>query len=406
MSKEKFVRDKPHVNIGTTLLIIFSITSAVSLGMIIYIDLMKTQDSDGDSIPDLEEGSADNSLYFEILDNTLFFRTYETGTGGHEVGHNLGLSHGGFSSHVNVELGLYDDVSTAIPLLDFKIKYDSLIEFVDGNDNGFFDPTTDIVVGKTSLNNMLRLGFGYGVDGKPAYYSSYSTIDGIFKVDFYTTQEHVLLSRQVGSLSPNELKSSITITNYTPITGGTQLALNLSLTSNQDIIFSNLDLSATTSSGNFKAGYLWYDTAIINDLETIVNTTTPSSAVPINTGQIYVNFGSVINGSYDPRLSWHIPSTPKFNIFTDIPWNYLAIGSLSLVAVSIAVMKAARKKPGRVKYQPISSSTSSAENIQMPESSSKEKTWRPIVIHSGSESSETKSEPEKRIPSTLSHRDR
>jgi len=103
MSKEKFVRDKPHVNIGTIALIVIGVISTISLGMMIYIDIMEERDSDGDSIPDLAEGNAGHPLFFDISDDTLSFRTYETSTGNHEVGHNLDISHAGFSSHVNVQ---------------------------------------------------------------------------------------------------------------------------------------------------------------------------------------------------------------------------------------------------------------------------------------------------------------
>ena len=123
MSKEKFVRDKPHVNIGTIALIVLGIISMFSLGMMIFIDIMEKRDSDGDTIPDLAEGNAGHPLFFDTSDNVLFFRTYETSTSNHEVGHNLDISHDGLSSHVNVQLGLHDDVSTAIPVLDFNIKY-------------------------------------------------------------------------------------------------------------------------------------------------------------------------------------------------------------------------------------------------------------------------------------------
>ncbi|MFW9774001.1 MAG: hypothetical protein ACFFEO_17750, partial [Candidatus Thorarchaeota archaeon] len=252
MSKEKFVRDKPHINIGTIALIVFGIVSGASLGMSIFIDIMETRDSDGDSIPDNIEDSSSHPLFFDTTDDALFLRTYETGTNGHENGHSLGLSHDGLSSHVNAQLGLHDDVSTPIPILDFNIKYDSLIEFIDSDTDGFFNPTIDSIVGKTTLNNMVRLGFGYGVDGEPAYYSSFSTIDGVFKVDFYTAREHVLLARQVGLLSPFELKSSITITEFTHSPTGTSLALNLSISSSHDIDFSGTPLTAMASTGNYR----------------------------------------------------------------------------------------------------------------------------------------------------------
>ena len=448
MSKEKFVRDKPHVNIGTILLVVFGIISISSFGMMIYIDFMQTRDSDGDSIPDLEELDSGDSLFFDISDETLFFRTYETGTSTHENGHNLGLSHDGFSSHVNVQLGLLNDASTLIPVLDFMIKYDSLIEFVDGNSNGFFDPTKDTIVGKTTLDNMLRIGFGFGVDGEPAYYSSYSTIDGVFKVDFYTAREHVLLSRGVGLLNPYELKSVITFTEYSLITG-TNLALNLSISSSHDITFSETTSSATASTGNYKVEYEWSDLAIINGFENTVNTTVPSSPIPLNIDSIYLNFGEIINATYDPKLHWQIPRPNSFTI-TDIPWSYITIGSVAIITIGTAakiprgkkkkkpdpeptpnskfnsiatevestmapskksdLVKESykeestdhrpRKKPGRVTYD---SSVQSSENVPI------KKTQRPLLVLTDAppkESSKKTTKSEKRIPETLTHRDR
>lgn len=364
------MRDKPHVNIGTIALIVFGIVSLFSLGITIYVDVMKTRDSDGDSIPDLTETNQAHSLFFDVSDEALTFRTYETGTGGHELGHNLGISHDGFSTHINVQLGLLDDVSTGIPVLDFNIKYDSLIEFTDDNSNGFFDPGSDLMLGKTMLDNMIRLGFGFGVDGKPVYYSSYSTIDGALKVDFYIANEHVLLGRGIGLLNPFELKSIITLTEYS----GTNLALNLSLSSSHEIGFSETTLSATTSTGNYEVEYEWYDLAIINGVEKIVNTTIPSSPIPLNSGSIYINFGEVINGTYDPKLDWKLPKTTSFNIFTDIPWSYITIGSIAITAITSMASHLSRKKPGRLKYTDIPPpSKETSETITQSKKETREK---------------------------------
>jgi len=230
MSKEKFVRDKPHVNIGV-LIAVFGILSTLSLGMVIFNDFAATLDSDGDTIPDHEEVRAMQPLFFDITDEVLTFRSYGTETtptgGVHEVGHNLDISHTGFSSHLEIHSRLYDDVSTEIPLLEFSVKYESLIEFTDFDANGFFEPAVDVVIAQTALDNITRTEFGYGVDGQPSYYSKYSTLGGAFKVNLYTSREHVLLARQVGLLAPNELKSYLTFTNYGPLTPGTNLALKL-----------------------------------------------------------------------------------------------------------------------------------------------------------------------------------
>ncbi len=379
MSKEKFVRDKPHVNIGV-LIAVFGILSTLSLGMLIFNDIVAASDSDGDTIPDLEEDRAVQPLFFDITDEILTFRSYGTETtpisGNHEVGHNLDISHAGFSSHLEIRSKLYDDVSTEIPLLEFVVKYESLIEFTDSDANGFFEPALDVVIAQTTLDNITRTQFGYGVDGRPSYYSIYSTLGGVFKVNLYTSREHVLLARQVGLMAPNELKSYLTFTNYGPLTPGTNLALKLSLNATHNLIFSNTGLSVKSSTGEYMVEYEWYNWAITDGTPTIVNTTIPKSSVPSNNGVIYINFGELTNASYDPRLSWSVPIPGKWNI-TDLPWTYFAIGSIALLMV-VSTTRILRKKPGRVKY----------------------------VYAKSSDSTKPTSKAEKRIPSRLRHKNR
>ncbi|MHA2290463.1 MAG: hypothetical protein ACXABG_16880 [Promethearchaeota archaeon] len=264
MSKEKFVRDKPHVNIGV-FIAIFGILSALSLGMVIFNDVEAMSDSDGDTISDQEEAEVRQPLFFDLTDDLLIFRSYGTETtpttGGHEVGHNLGISHDGLSSHLEITSKLYEDVSTEISKLEFGVKYESLIEFVDSDTNGFFDPLLDVIISETALDNMIREEFGFGVDGQPAFYSNYSSLGGIFNVNLYTSREHVLLGRQVGLLAPNELKSYLTITDYVPLTFGTNLALKLWLNATHNLIFSTTGLSVKTSTGEYMVEYEWLDWA-------------------------------------------------------------------------------------------------------------------------------------------------
>jgi hypothetical protein len=358
MSKEKFVRSKPHVTIGV-LIAVFGLLSSFSLGMVIFNDIVVTLDSDGDTVPDQEEERSKRPLFFEVTNDLLSFRSYQTETSPTSVGHNLELSHDGLSTHLEIHSSLFNDVSTGVPLLEFVLKYESLIEFTDIDTNGYYDPGDDSIAGEAALTNMSRVDFGYGVDGQPSYYSGYSSIDGVLRVDFYTSREHILLGRQIGLLAPNELKSLLTFTNYVPLTGGTKLALKLSFNSSHNLIFSNTGLSVKVSTGNYKVEYEWYDWAIADGINTKVNITVPSSPILSKNGTIYINFGRLTNGTYDPKLSWDLPNLDTFN-FADLPWTYFAIGSIALLMVATTT-HVVRKKPGRVKYGYYTKSSNSAE---------------------------------------------
>lgn len=379
MSKEKFVRDKPHVNIGL-FIALFSILSTISLGIMIYKDAMATFDSDGDSIPDDIESREKVPLFLQIYDETLTISTFDTESsttsGGHEVGHHLGLSHGS-ASNLELDSSLYDDTSTGIPILEFNIKYDSLIEFLDTDSNGFFEPSIDVILGQTALINLSRTQIKFGVDGQATYHIGYSTNNGVFQVDNYRSREHVLLSRGIGLITPNELKSILIIKDHVPLTGDAQLALNLSLTSNQDLVFSNQDFIVKTSTDNYEIRYEWPEWDVAGESTNKVNVTLPSTTIPSTKEAIYINFGEIINGSYNPKLSWTFPTTLDFT-FLDLPWSYITIGLISLLAIAVTV-KIIRKKPGRTTWSPVSTS---------------------------SDSKHTSTEAEKRIPETLKHRNR
>ncbi|MBK5112600.1 MAG: hypothetical protein KGD59_08455 [Candidatus Heimdallarchaeota archaeon] len=354
MSKEKFVRNKPHVNIGT-LLVVFSMITALSFSMVIYESVILFSDRDGDTVPDNVEARSKHSLFFEVKEDRLSYQTYETVNGSsasHELGHNVDMFHESADDLLEIRSSFYDDVSTGIPNLEFSWKYESLIEFVDSDSNGLFEPATDTVLGQTLLTNMIRVNFGFGIDGQPVYYSQFSTSDGKLIIDFYTAREHVLLGRQVGLvLAPGEIKSFLTFTDFTPITGGTKLALNLSLSSSHNLIFSNSKVEA--SKGEYKAEYEWADWIIRDGSEGIVNTTIPTSTIPEKNALIYINFGSFTNASYDPHYRWFTPPIKSNTAYLiDFPWPYLAIGSVATVML-VSLIYVVRKRPGRVKYSDI-----------------------------------------------------
>jgi hypothetical protein len=354
MSKEKFVRNKPHVNIAT-LLVVFSMITALSFSMAIYESVILFSDSDGDTIADNIEAKSTHPLFFEVNEDRLGYQTYETVNGSsasHELGHNLDIFNDGVGGLLEIDSSFYEDVSTGIPNLEFGWNYESLIEFVDSDSNGLFEPATDTVVGLTPLDNLTRVKFGFGIDGQPIYYSQFSTSDGMLTIDFYTAREHVLLTRQVNVvLAPGEIKSFLTFTNFMPVTGGTKLALHLSLSSSHDLVFSASKVEA--SAGEFKAEYEWENLIVRDGSEGIVNTTLPSTTVPVKDASIFINFGSFTNASYDSHYRWFTPPLSRNTfVFSNFPWSYLAIGSVSTVML-VAILYAVRKRPGRVKYSDI-----------------------------------------------------
>ena len=80
-----------------------------------------------------------------------------------------------------------------------------------------------------------------------------------------------------------------------------------------------------------------------------------------------------MNATYDPKLHWELPNSTSFNIFTDVPWSYITIGSLAALSIITAASHVARKRPGRVKYSEIPpSSQKSSETITQDKKETRE----------------------------------
>ena len=349
MSKEKFVRDKPHVNIGL-IITIFSFLSIASVGILIYNDIKILFDSDGDSINDYDESRSEIPLYIEATSNSLDYRSFLTDTSSetqtHEVGHHLGINHG-IISHLEINSHLYDDVSSGNPILNFSWRYESVIEFFDEDGDGYFESSIDTVLGLYPILNMTRVAFRQGIGGQPALYSEYISNDGQLTVEFFTTEEHVLLSRGIGMLAPNDLKSLLKFSDYSPLTNETGIVLNISIQSSSELLFSDSKVNA--SEGEYRAEYEWLDWAIKDGINGTVNITVPTSANPGKGASIYINLGNFQNATYDPHYYPNIPTRNAFSLIEDIPWPYVALSAVSVLMVSVGV-KTARKKYGRVKY--------------------------------------------------------
>lgn len=346
MSKEKFVRDKPHVNVALVAVVIIT---GLSCGMVIYTDIVKRLDGDGDGVPDNQEARRQIPLYFESSDDSLLYHTYETTNGStsgiHEPGHDFTIIHAAGTMHLQLHWNQYEDVSTETPKVDFNWMYDSLIEFVDVDANGLFEPAFDSVVAQTSLDNWTRIGLGFGVDGEPVFYSSYHTGDGVLETTFYVTKEHVLLSGGIGLLDPGDLKSILEFTDFVPITGGTKLALNLSIQSDRDLQFSSAGVSV--SNGKFGAEYLWPRWILRDGVNGSVNVTMPTPGASIQEADVYLNLGMFSSAMMDPHF--RILNRRDTFSFSDLPWTYIALGSVTLLGIGLTSQKA-KKRPGRVKY--------------------------------------------------------
>jgi len=165
----------------------------------------------------------------------------------------------------------------------------------------------------------------------------------------------------------------LTFVNYIP----SSLTLKLSFNSSANLIFSPSGIPLRASTGLYEVQYEWNDFAITDGTMTTVNVTLPSSSIPSNNGVIYINLGQVSNGTYDTKLLWVLPHNNLFNLL-DLPWTYITIGSITILTV-ISTTHVIRKKPGRLKYRPLSSSSDSPEST---------------------------TQADKSIPSTLRHRDR
>lgn len=231
--------------------------------------------------------------------------------------------------------------------IEFGISFRDIIEFIDEDENGIFNPEYDPIIQNMRLDDFSPIIYetsNISGDSK-LHYLKIQTKNEIFKLHFYFVEEFAIVENSL--ISPNQMKIEVEISNFDYFNESSQLSLYTRLESEEFYYkkeitedekngFAKDEECIITSFNNYTGYFTWQEKAWIdNNLDEIT-----VSSIIIDEGKqnIYFNYpiGKPIFHSFKLGIEEILvfktkPFDPTFFIIL-----FLIIGALSISAAYVA----------------------------------------------------------------------
>jgi hypothetical protein len=200
------------------LLLTLNLIGSSSLGI--------TQEDENDNSDD-----NDRSLHLEVEEEQVEIESrLSNGTIKDEI-----AIHFKVSNEPEFEIGYKSESESVEQELEFSIKFQSLIEFLDVNNNSAFDQTTDQLIQQLDLDLDYQALSHYilsiGAE-KIVHIINTTSLNGIFSLQFYVVES---ISKIHGAvIVPSQIKLDIGINNFIFSEDTSKLALNIKLSAENE----------------------------------------------------------------------------------------------------------------------------------------------------------------------------
>jgi len=247
----------------------------------------------------------------------------------------------------------------SLPEFSFTIIFQEIIEFIDIEENGIYDPEVDQKIQNFSISNFKPIeNMTSSISNKSSlHYFKISTINNTFSVHIYVAEEFTIVNNSL--ITPTQLKIDLEILNFSYVNSSSNLALYTKLESETNYEHKELTEDETK-------GYAENEQGVITSFEgrtgfltwkrfaTIDETSQEVSISDImlddhteDEQKIYLNYQHGDHIYHDPKVGIEgllIPITEPFSPTTIIVW-LLIIGAVSVSVVYSVYHFGMKKSP-------------------------------------------------------------
>ncbi|MFW9895448.1 MAG: hypothetical protein ACFFD7_06565 [Candidatus Thorarchaeota archaeon] len=200
------------------------------------------------------------------------------------------------------------------PEFAFSIVFQEIIEFIDIEEDGIYNPEVDQKIQNYSITNFKPINYTeVAISNDSSYhYFKISTINNTFNAHIYVAEEFAIINDSL--ITPNQLKIDVEISNFTYNNTNSNLALYTKLESETNYEFQEITEDETLgyaeneqgviTSFEGRIGFLtWKRFATINDVLQEV----PISDISLddkdeNEQKIYLNYNHGDHIFHDPKI--------------------------------------------------------------------------------------------------------
>lgn len=191
--------------------------------------------------------------------------------------------------------------------LEFEVKFDKIVEFVDNNGDGLYDDGEEIYV--YDLEEVSFAPAQYtpeNVNGVTVHKVTIQTEDGVFKVTLYASGTPLIISGE--NVGPNEVKIDIEINNFPYHDSNSKLALKTELESELEVEEEKHEIEETNeeevevTSGNYGGFFSWKKTATVDGVLKPVKSTEISEDPEEGDRELYLIYEHGDSIVHDPKI--------------------------------------------------------------------------------------------------------
>ncbi len=206
--------------------------------------------------------------------------------------------------------------------LEFDIVFYKLVEYVDANANGIYDPLTDSKVQEIALTSFSAPSHTTetAADGTTIHVLTAKTTDNVFEIQLRVLEQFNVMNGSM--VTPGEGKIDIKITNFPYNQGGSDLALYVrlesqseyeaeSITDDESNGYSSEEAGVETSETGFAGFFTWAESAMIDGVAKPVKASVlAQDEIEPEEHMLYLCYPRGTNIIHDPKIGVEGITTP------------------------------------------------------------------------------------------------
>jgi len=310
-------------------------------------------DDDGDGVDDDYEEQNKRNIEVEVLPGEIEIEsTLRQGSPIDKIELEVKYGSGGLEVGISFESEYISENETEFEI-EFEADFRKLIEFVDLNGNGIYDPSADNTIQIVNLDSFQPAIYTTSdiSDDTTLHYILINGTDGVFAAHIYLVEEFSVVNGTL--IRPTSLKVDIEITDFNYLDLGSQLALYIKLESGseyetEDDTEDEKDGYATDESGvktvinDYKGVFTWKENATIDGVsKRVLSSTIEVDDEDENEQKLYLNYPRGDHIYHDPTMS-------IYSVAVGMDWlPILIIGSIIGVASIVSVLSIVIVRKGR-----------------------------------------------------------
>jgi len=267
-------------------------------------------DVDNDGINDNFEDLNKRKIEVDIFDNEATIQSIREGVETKDL-IRTDIVSGDYG--VKIQIGYKSNLETDFEIT-FGITFRELIEFIDTDFNGMYDPEVDQRIQNYTLKDFLPISYEKVViqDERYLHHLRIQTVSKNFTLNIYFAEEFTVVENSL--ISPTQAKIDIEIENFNYLNGSSQIALYTSLdsekafqrhndTEDEENGYAKTEIGLATIVNDYTGFFSWNESGIIDEASQsiIVSEILPDDFVE-NGNKVYLNYPRGVNIYHSSKI--------------------------------------------------------------------------------------------------------